>query len=122
MLSDSCPAPARPASCSHHQPSPEGVSPKVQAVANIKSQIKRNKQNEGRRLRNKAVRSELKTRQKRAITAAEQGSEDTVELTRLAIKRLDKAASKGVIHKNQAARRKSRLVKHIAELEAAAAS
>jgi small subunit ribosomal protein S20 len=91
-------------------------------VANIKSQIKRNKQNEKRRLRNKAVRSELKTRQKRALTAAEQGSEDTVELTRLAIQRLDKAASKGVIHKNQAARRKSRLVKHLAKLQAAASA
>ena len=89
-------------------------------MANIKSQIKRNRQNEKRRLRNKAVRSELKTRQKRALTAAETGAEDTVELTRLAIQRLDKAASKGVIHKNQAARRKSRLVKRIAAAEAAA--
>jgi small subunit ribosomal protein S20 len=122
MMSDSCPAPARPASRSHHQPSPEGVSPKVQAVANIKSQIKRNKQNERRRLRNKAVRSELKTRQKLAITAAETGGEDTVELTREAMKRLDKAASKGVIHKNQAARRKSRLMKRITAAEAAAAT
>jgi small subunit ribosomal protein S20 len=92
----------------------------VQAVANIKSQIKRNKQNERRRLRNKAVRSELKTRQKRAVTAAEQGADDTVELTRLAVQRLDKAASKGVIHKNQASRRKSRLMKRIAAAEAAA--
>ncbi len=89
-------------------------------MANIKSQIKRNKQNEARRLRNKAVRSELKTRQKRAVTAAETGADDTVELTRLALKRLDKAASKGVIHKNQAARRKSRLVKRIAAAEAEA--
>jgi small subunit ribosomal protein S20 len=83
-------------------------------VANIKSQIKRNRQNERRRLRNKAVRSELKTRTKRAVSAAEQGADDTVELTRLAIKRLDMAASKGVIHKNQAARRKSRLMKRLA--------
>ena len=89
-------------------------------MANIKSQIKRNRQNEARRLRNKAVRSELKTRQKRAVTAAEQGADDTVELTRLAVKRLDKAAAKGVIHKNQAARRKSRLLKRIAAAEAAA--
>ena len=89
-------------------------------MANIKSQIKRNRQNEKRRLRNKAVRSELKTRQKRALTAAEQGSEETVELTREALQRLDKAASKGVIHKNQAARRKSRLVKRIAAAEATA--
>ena len=88
-------------------------------MANIKSQIKRNKQNEARRLRNKAVRSELKTRQKRAVTAAEQGADDTAELTRLALKRLDKAASKGVIHKNQAARRKSRLMARIASADAA---
>lgn len=89
-------------------------------MANIKSQIKRNRQNEKRRLRNKAVRSELKTRQKRAVIAAEQGSEETVALARLAMQRLDKAASKGVIHKNQAARRKSRLMKHIATVETAA--
>ena len=88
-------------------------------MANIKSQIKRNKQNEKRRLRNKAVRSELKTRTKVVTTAAEQGDENIEELTRQAIKRLDKAASKGVIHKNQAARRKSRLVKHLAKLQAA---
>lgn len=85
-------------------------------MANIKSQIKRNRQNEAARLRNKAVRSEMKTRTKRAITAAEEGSADSVEATRLAIKRIDKAASRGVIHKNTAARRKSRLVKRIAAL------
>jgi small subunit ribosomal protein S20 len=89
-------------------------------VANIKSQIKRNRQNERRRVRNKAVRSELKTRAKRAVDAAETGADEALELTRLAIKRLDKAAAKGVIHKNQAARRKSRLLKRIAEAEAAA--
>jgi small subunit ribosomal protein S20 len=83
-------------------------------VANIKSQIKRNRQNERRRLRNKAVRSELKTRTKRAVSAAEQGADDATEALRLALKRIDKAASKGVIHKNQAARRKSRLMKKVA--------
>jgi small subunit ribosomal protein S20 len=83
-------------------------------VANIKSQIKRNRQNERRRLRNKAVRSELKTRTKRAVNAAEQGNDDATEALRLALKRIDKAASKGVIHKNQAARRKSRLMKKVA--------
>jgi small subunit ribosomal protein S20 len=88
-------------------------------VANIKSQIKRNKQNERRRLRNKAVRSELKTRTKRAETAAAEGSDDATEALREAIKRIDKAASKGVIHKNQAARRKSRLVKRISTADAA---
>jgi small subunit ribosomal protein S20 len=82
-------------------------------VANIKSQIKRNKQNEKRRVRNKAVRSELKTRTKVATIAADEGAENADELARLAIKRLDKAASTGVIHKNQAARRKSRLVKRL---------
>jgi small subunit ribosomal protein S20 len=82
-------------------------------VANIKSQIKRNKQNEKRRLRNQAVRSELKTRVKSAAAAAETGAEDNDELTRAAIKRLDKAAEKGIIHKNQAARRKSRLMKRV---------
>jgi small subunit ribosomal protein S20 len=87
-------------------------------VANIKSQIKRNKQNERRRVKNKAVRSELKTRTKAATTAAEEGAENADELARLAIKRLDKAAAKGVIHKNQAARRKSRLVKRLASASA----
>ena len=83
-------------------------------MANIKSQIKRNRQNEARRLRNKGVRSELKTRVKRAVTTAEQGDDQAAEALRLAVKRLDKAAAKGVIHKNQAARRKSRLMKRIA--------
>jgi small subunit ribosomal protein S20 len=83
-------------------------------VANIKSQIKRNRQNEKRRVRNKGVRSELKTRVKRAADTAEQGGDESVEALRLAVKRLDKAASKGVIHKNQAARRKSRLMKRLA--------
>ena len=77
-------------------------------MANIKSQIKRNRQNETRRARNKAVRSELKTREK-AVFAAAAAGEPNDELLRLAQKRLDVAASKGVIHKNEAARRKSRL-------------
>src|SRR3954452_19478570 len=64
------------------------------AMANIKSQIKRNKQNEGRRLRNKAVRSELKTRVKAAVRAAEQGSDDAVARAQLAQKRMDMAAAK----------------------------
>jgi small subunit ribosomal protein S20 len=82
-------------------------------VANIKSQIKRNRQNEARRVRNKAVRSELKTRTKVAVAAADAGADDAQELARTAMKRLDKAAAKGVIHKNQAARRKSRLAKRV---------
>jgi small subunit ribosomal protein S20 len=85
-------------------------------VANIKSQIKRNLQNEKARLRNKAVRSELKTRVKVAVASAEAGAEETPEALRLAIKRIDKAAAKGVIHKNAAARKKSRLVRRIAAL------
>jgi small subunit ribosomal protein S20 len=89
-------------------------------MANIKSQIKRNRQNEVRRLRNKAVRSELKTRVKTAVSAAEAGAEHTAEALRMAIKRLDKAASSGVIHKNQAANRKSRLMKRLAQLSSSA--
>jgi small subunit ribosomal protein S20 len=79
-------------------------------VANIKSQIKRNRQNLVRHERNKAVRSELKTRSKSAVAAAESGADDADERLRQALKRIDMAAAKGVIHKNQAARRKSRLV------------
>jgi small subunit ribosomal protein S20 len=85
-------------------------------VANIQSQIKRNRQNERRRLRNKGVRSELRTRTKSAVSAVESGSEDSVEQLRQAVKRIDKAAAKGVIHKNQAANRKSRLMRRIASL------
>ena len=85
-------------------------------MANIKSQIKRNRQNEKARVRNKAVRSELKTRVKAAVTGAETGAENTPEALRLAIKRIDKAAAKGVIHKNAAARKKSRLTRRITAL------
>ncbi len=77
-------------------------------MANIKSQIKRNRQNEKRRLRNRAVRSELRTREQAALAAA--GSESEAEAIRQTIKRIDKAAAKGVIHKNTAARKKSRLM------------
>jgi small subunit ribosomal protein S20 len=87
-------------------------------VANIKSQLKRNRQNEERRLRNKAVRSEMRTRAKTALLAAEAGTEDQADAIRLAMKRIDKAAAKGVIHKNQAANRKSRLMRRIAALGA----
>ena len=80
-------------------------------MANIKSQIKRNRQNEKRRDANKGVRSELKSRVKSARTAIEAGSGDAAEQTRLAQKRLGKAGAKGRIHKNQAARRASRLMK-----------
>jgi len=80
-------------------------------VANIKSQKKRNRQNERRRERNKAVRTELKTRVKVANTAAENGADDATELVHSAQKRLNKAAAAGIIHKNQAARRTSRMMK-----------
>ena len=89
-------------------------------MANIKSQIKRNKQNLVRHERNKAVRSELKSRTKSAVVAAESGADDAAERLRLAIKRIDKAAAKGVIHKNSAARRKSRLVAQINRVSAEA--
>jgi small subunit ribosomal protein S20 len=79
-------------------------------MANIKSQKKRILTNEKRRLRNKAVRSELKTRVKTARQAVEQGQDGAADLVETAQKRLGKAASKGVIHKNAAARRTSRLM------------
>ena len=101
-------------------PAPEAIrlwSVRVEGrMANIKSQIKRNRQNERRRVKNKAVRSELKTRTKNALIAAETGAEDTAERLREAVKRIDKAAAKGVIHANQASRRKSRLARRIAAL------
>ncbi|MGY6500328.1 MAG: 30S ribosomal protein S20 [Acidimicrobiales bacterium] len=89
-------------------------------MANIKSQKKRNRQNEKLRARNKAVRSELKTRTKRAETAAASG-EETEELLRVSIKRIDQAAAKGILHKNAANRQKSRLTKRLTRLSASAA-
>ena len=80
-------------------------------MANIKSQIKRNKTNEKARLRNKAVKSSLKTHVRRYREAVAAGSPDAPELLRAATRQLDKAASKGVIHANQAANRKSALAK-----------
>ncbi|MEQ1786561.1 MAG: 30S ribosomal protein S20 [Acidimicrobiales bacterium] len=82
-------------------------------MANIKSQIKRNRQTIVRTERNKAVRSELKTRTKNASKAVAEGADNAEELVRAAQKRIDMAATKGVIHKNAAARRKSRLVKKL---------
>jgi small subunit ribosomal protein S20 len=77
-------------------------------VANIKSQIKRNRTNEVARLRNKRVKSSLKTAVRRFRAAADAGDRDTA-LTAMqsASRQLDKAVSKGVIHRNQAANRKS---------------
>jgi small subunit ribosomal protein S20 len=82
-------------------------------VANIRSQIKRNRQNERRRLANKAVRSEMRTRTKKAVALADVGDEGGAEALRLAVKRIDSAAARGVIHKNQAANRKSRLMRRV---------
>jgi len=80
-------------------------------VANIRSQIKRNRQTVKRQARNKAVRSELRTRTKHANAAIAEDVSSADESIRLAIKRIDKAAAKGVIHKNQAANRKSKLMR-----------
>ena len=86
-------------------------------MANIKSQIKRNKQNEKRHQRNKAVKSELKTLVRRFREAADSGDTDAaVEASRVAARKLDKAVSKGVIHKNQAANRKSAMMKRATSL------
>ena len=80
-------------------------------MANIKSQKKRIITNEKARVANKAVRSELKTRTKAAVTTA--GTAEGADALKLAVRKLDKAATKGVIHKNAAARRKSRLQKRV---------
>jgi small subunit ribosomal protein S20 len=90
-------------------------------MANIKSQIKRNKTNEKARIRNKAARSEVKTRIKHAVSSAETGADTVVEDLRTAVKRLDKAAARGIIHKNQASNRKARLMRRINALTAPAA-
>jgi small subunit ribosomal protein S20 len=86
-------------------------------VANIKSQIKRNRQNELARERNKSVKSALRTAVRRFREAADAGDADLARTQAAeASKRLDKAASKGVIHKNQAANRKSSIAKRVASL------
>jgi small subunit ribosomal protein S20 len=86
-------------------------------VANIKSQIKRNKQNEKAHERNKAVKTGLKTAVRKFREAAESGdAAEAQTLAKDAAKKLDKAASKGVIHKNQAANRKSAIAKKAASL------
>ena len=84
-------------------------------MANIKSQIKRNRQNEKRRARNKAIRSEVNSRVKSTLKSAESGQSDE-EALRIAIKKIDKAGRKNILHKNTAARKKSRLTKRYNEL------
>jgi small subunit ribosomal protein S20 len=86
-------------------------------VANIKSQIKRNKQNEKARMRNKAVKSELRTSVRKFREAADAGNAEAAEAAlRAATVKLDKAVSKGVIHKNQAANRKSAIAHRAQQL------
>jgi len=83
-------------------------------VANIKSQIKRIRTNEKRRQRNLAVKSELKTLVRRTREAVEAGDKEAaIEALRIASRKLDKAVSKGVIHRNQAANRKSKLARRV---------
>lgn len=95
-------------------PEPE----KAHFVANIKSQIKRIKTNEKARQRNKAVKSSLKTAIRKAREAVAAGdTQKAEELTREASRKLDKAVSKGVIHKNQAANKKSALASKASSLK-----
>ena len=92
-------------------------------MANIKSQIKRNRQNDARRIRNKSVRSALKTSARTLEAAAAAGDQQTVQASlRSTARELDKAASRGVIHKRTAARRKSRLARAAGSLARAAGS
>ena len=87
-------------------------------MANIKSQIKRNRQNEARRARNKSVRSALKTRMRRLDEAVASGDTDAAATEyRATARALDKAAAKGIIHKNKAANKKARLVKRVGASE-----
>ncbi|MFF2051736.1 30S ribosomal protein S20 [Leifsonia sp. NPDC058194] len=86
-------------------------------MANIKSQIKRNGTNKKAQERNKAVKSELKTAIRATREAVVAGDKDKATAAlRLASKKIDKAASKGVIHQNQAANRKSAIAKQVAAL------
>jgi small subunit ribosomal protein S20 len=86
-------------------------------LANIKSAIKRNKQNEKRRLRNRIYRGRARTFVQKARVELTKGDQEaSAEAVQTAISELDIAAGKGVIHKNNAARRKSRLMKRLAQL------
>jgi small subunit ribosomal protein S20 len=86
-------------------------------VANIKSQIKRNKQNDKRRLRNRVYRGTARIAVKSARAAIETGVPESKAALLSAISALDKAAEQGVLHRNNAARRKSRLMKAFAKME-----
>ncbi|HNB36084.1 MAG TPA: 30S ribosomal protein S20 [Anaerolineales bacterium] len=85
-------------------------------MANIQSQIKRNRQNEKRRLRNRVARGAARTADNAARKAIETSTPESKDVIMNAISTLDKAAEKGVIHKNNIARRKSRLMKALAAL------
>ena len=86
-------------------------------MANIKSQIKRNRQNEKRRVQNRIFRGRARTFVAKARTALDSGTgEETQAAVLKAVSELDRAATKGIIHKNNAARRKSRLMKRLAGL------
>ena len=88
-------------------------------MANIKSQIKRNKQNEKHAERNKAVRTALKTSTKKVRTAVDAGdAEEAQARQRETARSLDKAVAKGIVHKRTAARRKSRLAKAVGSVGA----
>jgi len=86
-------------------------------LANIQSQIKRNKQNEKRRLHNRNTRGSARSAVNKARAALEANSPESKEQVLQAISELDKAAEKGVLHKNNVARRKSRLMKKLASLK-----
>ena len=87
-------------------------------MANIQSQIKRNKQNEKRRVKNRNVRGSARTAVNQARASLAKNAPETKDDVLKAIRMLDKAAEKGVIHKNAAARRKGRLMKKLASLQA----
>ena len=87
-------------------------------MANIRSQIKRNRQNEKRRLRNRVyIGGARKSITKARVALEGSNKEEAAEAVRLAVSALDKAAEKGVLHRNNASRRKGRLMKHLAQME-----
>jgi small subunit ribosomal protein S20 len=87
-------------------------------LANIKSAIKRNKQNEKRRLRNRIYRGRARTYIRRANLAIQNGDKENAQAAvKLAVSALDKAAEKKILHVNNASRRKSRLMKKFASME-----
>jgi small subunit ribosomal protein S20 len=96
---------------------PSSTKHKGQRVANIKSQIKRNKTNQKANDRNRAVKSQLRTSIRAAREAISSGDKDAAQVAvQAATRRLDKAVSKGVLHKNQAANRKSAIAKQASSL------